>query len=131
MAEAYKLHFSERGIPLVYYGVLNEKPILTVENYSKWYNLYYVYPDGEVSPVLEPAYDFAERELLKIAYGLTGEAKQDFPTMVRGDHIYNPFALKFIAGYVGGFVYPQSEEIIIGRWELEYHRHYMNSDWEG
>ncbi len=43
---------SDRGMPLVYVGEPPpERPILTVENYCKWYSLYLVKPGGWVEAV--------------------------------------------------------------------------------
>ncbi|AMO35323.1 hypothetical protein [Lysinibacillus sphaericus] len=48
------VYFSERGIPLLsqYFEDVNEnelmKPLLTMENYEKWYSMYIIYPDGKV-----------------------------------------------------------------------------------
>lgn len=41
-------YLSDRQIPLVYNERPQDKPVLTVENYCKWYNLYLVMPNGEV-----------------------------------------------------------------------------------
>lgn len=44
-------YVSERGHPLVYAGEPSDRPVLTVENYCKWYNLYAVDTDGTVIAV--------------------------------------------------------------------------------
>ena len=42
------MYLSERGHTLVYWSPPSEVPVLTVENYVKWYGLYLVHPDGRV-----------------------------------------------------------------------------------
>jgi len=44
----YNIYFSDRGIPLLYNSKPLDRPILTVENYSKWYKLFLIMPDGSV-----------------------------------------------------------------------------------
>ncbi len=48
-------YFSERGIPLITQWFEDEsediKPILTMENYMKWYSMYIIYPDGKVESI--------------------------------------------------------------------------------
>jgi len=51
-------YFSERGIPLVYWGQPPNKPTITVENYMKWYTLYVIKPNGEVTQLNTHDYDF-------------------------------------------------------------------------
>lgn len=57
-------YFSERGIPLITQWFEDEdevvKPILTMENYEKWYSMYIIYPNGiveKVPPSLEDTCD--------------------------------------------------------------------------
>lgn len=45
----HKIYLSPRGIPLVYMGSKPDKPVITCENTSKWYKLFLVEMDGEVS----------------------------------------------------------------------------------
>lgn len=53
MKLSFKSRFrSDRDIPLITQDV-GSKPMLTVENYIKWYELYVITPDGEVKDVYE------------------------------------------------------------------------------
>jgi len=58
------IYFSERGIPLITQWFEDDveafNPILTLENYEKWYSMYIIYPNGkveQVSPSLDDTYD--------------------------------------------------------------------------
>ncbi len=42
------VYYSPRGLPLVYMGPPALRPVLTVENYPKWYEIFMVMPDGSV-----------------------------------------------------------------------------------
>lgn len=44
----YCLYFSDRDMPLVYCWSNPETPVITVENYCKWYTIHVVMPDGSV-----------------------------------------------------------------------------------
>jgi len=46
-----RFYFSNRNLPLIYYGEPSEKPVITVENYLKWYDLYLVLPTGSVERI--------------------------------------------------------------------------------
>jgi hypothetical protein len=90
-----RVYMSERGHPLVYHGSPGKVPILTVENYLKWYSLYLVNPDGSVEPV-------------------------DFPEDGYCDHVPYPAAVEEMAadrGWVGCY---ESLEMIVGRYVLEF-----------
>jgi len=53
---------SKRDIPLITQEV-EDKPMLTVENYLKWYDLYVISTDGVVTPVRQLENDEVEQEL--------------------------------------------------------------------
>lgn len=100
---AYRMFFSDRGLPLVLCQAPVFMPTLTVENYCKWYRLYLVHPDGRVAPV-------------------------DFPEWAEGvddgqaayvDHVPNPNAVVAWANRSGYAVDSQSHEMMVGRWEME------------
>ena len=44
----YCIYFSDRGIPLLYTNAPIDIPVLTVENYCKWYKLFLINPNGSV-----------------------------------------------------------------------------------
>ncbi|MBD8523812.1 hypothetical protein [Lysinibacillus fusiformis] len=48
-------YFSERGIPLITQWLEDAgeeiSPVLTMENYEKWYCMYIIYPSGKVEKV--------------------------------------------------------------------------------
>lgn len=101
----YKVFLSDRGIPLVYMGGLTQKPVLTVENYCKWYGFYLVHQDGTVTSVDEDAYH---------------KAMHADPEAVSGDHVYSPRMMRIIADQLGAHLCNQSLEMVVGRWMLEW-----------
>lgn len=102
----YRFHFTERGQPTVYVRAPSDKPVLTVANYCKWYELYLVNPDGSVtevdSTVIHEVCD-----------------KIDGATWV--DHIYSPQLFYGVAELLGAYYCSESAEVIVGRWLLENH----------
>jgi hypothetical protein len=52
-----RTYISPYGNPLVYTGEPGERPILTCENYCKWYALFAVLPDGTIDRVDFPGQD--------------------------------------------------------------------------
>lgn len=102
-------YFSQRAIPLVYTGKPGEKPILTVENYCKWYTLYAVFPDGRVRPV--DYSEYGELELKSEAHGGVSH--------LWSDHIPYPPSCEKIAEHLGMDWDDQSLEMIHGRYQLE------------
>lgn len=97
-----RLYYSERDIPLVFYGEPLATIVVTVENYCKWYGLHLVNQSGEVCRVPFPD-DFCQ----------SGETAYC-------DHVPNPQVVRRWAHAMGYTVCDQSIEMIIGRWELEY-----------
>ncbi len=109
MSRRIKHFYSERGIPLIHYRDHAESfshvhSTLTVENYCKWYELYWINPDGKVEKV-----DCSWYEEFRTFTGKTAWA----------DHVPNPEMLDFSADSVGASVCPESREMVIGRWETE------------
>lgn len=94
---ATAVYFSDRQLPLVYHHAMRptDKPVLTVENYLKWYCLYLVRPDGSVEAV-------------------------DFPEDGYCDHVPFPAAVLRMADERGWHVCTESMEMMIGRFMLEY-----------
>lgn len=108
----YKLWFSERGIPLVYCGPApKDVPVLTVENYCKWYTLYLIKPNGIVE-----AY-YPNKKLEKECYEKFG--------FYNGDHNYQPSAVQYIADKEEFILHEEAIEMIIGRYEMEIKGNYQ------
>jgi hypothetical protein len=95
---------SDRNIPLVYqFNKSISEPVLTVENYPKWYNLYLVNPD---------------RSVIKVEF----DALQDFTPKNESsyeDHVPNPHAVTKYAVKLGYDLDEQSYEMMVGRWIIE------------
>ena len=89
-----KVYKSDRGMLLVFQEIDAGIPVLTVENYCKWYCLYLVDSSGDVTPV-------------------------DFPEDGYTDHVPYPDAVEALAESRGWVVDEQSMEMIIGRYMLE------------
>lgn len=53
-------YYSERGKQLIYIGSPADKPIITIENYTKWYNLYKVDTDGIVTKITDDIPDWLD-----------------------------------------------------------------------
>lgn len=100
----YKTYFSDRNIPLVYVGPLLDTPIITVENYCKWYSLFAVMPDGKVRKITPEEIE---------------EATDDFSNAWHIDHNFHPLLLNKLAEMFKGEVCSQSLEMVAGRWVME------------
>ena len=96
---------SPRGFELFCDGVC-DRPVITVENYMKWYDLFAIHPNGQVTVV-----DGREFE-----HGFYTEYDQS----AYGDHIFNPYFVLYLAGKLGMDVCLPALEVIIGRWEIEH-----------
>ena len=90
---------SNRGHPLLAQTTQN-KPILTLEAYSKWYNIHLLHPDGTVTEV-------ESEVILKAAPGLWI------------DHNYHPMALILVAMHLDVYYCELSLELAAGRCVLE------------
>lgn len=91
-----RLYYSDRQIPLVYYGDPPREPILTVENYMKWYDIHVVRPDGGVSVV--------DHDLIAEAWC---------------DHNFKPWICHQLAHELGYEWHDESLEMVIGRYVTE------------
>ena len=98
--QQHKLYYSPRGIPLMVTQT-KAKPVLCVENYCKWYDLFLVHPDGHVTVVPSE---------------ITGVG---FDHGWRVDHNIHPKLLGFLAHQNDWIVCSQSEELVAGRWSIE------------
>lgn len=88
---------------MLYDGPLLPHPVLTVERYCKWYDLYLVLPDGTVRGVGAYPYD-------DFAVGETA----------MGDHCWNPAVVQRVAAHERWIVDDLSMELIAGRWVIEH-----------
>ena len=98
-----KQYFSDRDIPLVYYGRPPTHPTITVENYLKWYKLYVIHPNGLVTSLEFPW----EEDLSDV-----GESTV-------GDHVVNPRAVVRFADRHNFVVDAEALEMLTGRWVIE------------
>ena len=106
-----KQYFSNRGLPLVYYGPFPQQPLITVENYMKWYSIYLVTPEGTVKVV---EFMTVEDDLLDVSFSTKRSIS------IVGDHCINPDAVEAWAQKKGYEVDGNSLEMMIGRWETEH-----------
>jgi hypothetical protein len=95
---------SKRGHPLVFCGIPQSIPVLTVENYLKWYGLELVMLDGTVEEV-----GFGELQALADERGT--------PAYV--DHVPDPTLVQALAERRGWELDAVSYEVMVGRWESE------------
>lgn len=99
----YRLHFSGRGVPLVWVTrPLRDRAVLTVENYTKWYSLFLIHPNGAVEEVPFPDDKWARGNESAFC-----------------DHVPNPNAVQRFAADKGYGIDDQAYEMMVGRWELE------------
>lgn len=109
---SYHTHLSEREIPLVYILGFADKPVITVENYPKWYGLYLVMPNRTIKKWEDiPFQDDNE---------FVGKSNES----AYCDHAFNPKYVQFLAEKYDYILCDQSLEILIGRWEMEYKENY-------
>lgn len=91
---------SHRDIPLVMTEPNSQGPLLTVENYVKWYDIYIVFPDGRIQ---------------KVPYELFWEGKGTG----WHDHVPNPKACQMVAEKLNAEWDECSFEMIVGRYMME------------
>lgn len=105
---------SDRDIPLICQGVHN-CPVITVENYIKWYTLYVIHPDERVESLCYPGF----------------ENHLDEPQGEMGfhDHCPNPRAVCKMAERLGYDVDEVSLDAITGRWHIEVENFDPNDNW--
>ena len=109
---------SDRGIPLVCQSAGNI-PVLTVENYCKWYDLYLVFPDGKVEAVQS---DDARCQVMQET---DNECMARYRESAYGDHTFNPRAVCLLAIKLKAQLDMEAYEMIVGRWEIEYKNNYQ------
>lgn len=100
-----KVYLSSRGIPLLCQTPSSfGKPIVTMENYCKWYGVYILHPDGRV--------ESADHDLLS-------EICDEVNYCLMGDHNYHPRLLNELAKKIGGTADYRAIEATGGRWVSE------------
>jgi hypothetical protein len=105
---------STRNLPLLLSSPATTIPIITVENYIKWYDLYVVHPNGTVHTIAEvPAYANAAKQIEQAFVARTGKSAQ-------GDHIWHPGYVQMLATNLGFLVDEIALETLIGRWFMEH-----------
>lgn len=103
---ACRLYMSDRDIPLIYVDSPLDVPIITLENYIKWYSVFVILPSGEVQKVPVQKIEEANESGSWVA-----------------DHCFHPKLLYRLAKMYGGSVDSQAVEIAIGRWIEEINGH--------
>src|ERR1700744_38936 len=94
---------SGRGVPLIWSTDNDpDRVVLTVEHYTKWYDLYLVHRDGRVETI-----QFPDSEWCK-----GGES----PFV---DHVPNPSVVLRFAEKSGYEIDERAFEIMVGRWHIE------------
>ena len=109
MASSYRIYWSRRPAPLVFTGDEGagegrDVPVLTVENFAKWYGLYLVHPDGRVE---------------EIDFGVLEDAARKLGVSPYVDHVPRPEVVEATASARGWILDEASREVIVGRWRLE------------
>lgn len=99
-----KVYYSERGNALLYAGPTPTKPILTLENYCKWYGVYKVNPDDTVEHV--------DPEILS-------EVSKKYPDALMGDHNFQPHFLYRLAQYMKVDIDKTAIDVAGARWLQE------------
>ena len=108
--EVLSVYFSERNEPLVARFV-GDEPVVTVENYVKWYGLYVIFPP--------------DLHVEKFHFGhLEGYTKHSAYV----DHVPNPAAVQRWADSMGFEVDPNSLEMMLGRWLFESRNTFLDND---
>jgi hypothetical protein len=101
----YRTYFSPRGIPLLYIGEPCEVPVVTLENYTKWYEIFLVMPDGSVQAV--PSNIVSNIDDPKVGLLWVG-------------HHFHPRLLYRLADYYNGCTDERAVETAAGRWMIEH-----------
>lgn len=106
---AHQLYFSKRGHPLITTET-SDKPILTVENYCKWYSIQVLMPDGEVK---------------ELCHDIITEVEHLLPTGCGAvDHNYHPQLLEILSIYLDMHYSNEAVEMITGRYVIEVNEKY-------
>lgn len=119
MATEYRTYYSERGMPLLYVHEPDTIPVVTLENYTKWYTLHTVNPDGSVT---------------KIDGRILSEVMDKYHDAAWTDHRFSPRFIYRLAQHLGADVDERAIECALGRWMLEgdyaHASHHEPDDWD-
>lgn len=96
---------SDRGMALLYVGEPLDLPVITLENYIKWYNIFMVMPDGTVQTV---------------PIEMVQKALDESRTALQIDHNFHPELLDRLGELLNAEVDERATEVATGRWVLEY-----------
>lgn len=98
-------YVSYRGTPLLAQEPDQyNRPIVTMENYCKWYSVEILHPDGKVESA-----DVGKLEEIQERLGMC----------LIIDHCYHPRLLNELAKEIGGLADDLAIEMTTGRWVLE------------
>ena len=103
LSKGYRLYRSCRGHVLLYHGDPQDKPVLCVEDYCKWYEIFAIMPVGNVVAIMPASYQMVD---LKVGNCWS-------------DHCINPKACQGIADTLGAVWCDRSLEVITGRYQLK------------
>lgn len=97
----HKLYFTGRGKPLITTQTY-DKPIVTVENYEKWYSIFALHPDGTVTAIDSKEWiGFATDNGMWVG------------------HRFHPSVLEYVGALFDYYVDPIAVEVCVGRWNEE------------
>lgn len=104
MSKYNRVYLSDREMPLLYMGEPLDKPVITLENYTKWYRIFMVLPTGEVETIDSDAVLATNDKLL-----------------VQGwlDHLYHPQLLIRLGKDLNAYTDERALECAGGRWLRE------------
>lgn len=106
------MYRSPRGHLLAYFDATATMPVIAIELYLKWYELFVIMPDGTVEP-----FQFVRLDELSGKMGMSPYV----------DHTPNPLVIARWAVENDYFVSELSMELIIGRWEREGKNNYEST----
>lgn len=101
--DAPDCYLSDHYHPLMCNKPSERCPIITVENYEKWYSVYLLHPDGKVEAV--------PPEVLELV--------GCYDNGWWYDHVFHPKLLIALAKHYKGWVPDTTLEIVTGRWISE------------
>lgn len=97
------IYFSPRGSMLLWHGEATKEPVITLENTSKWYEIYMVSLEGVLQVPIELIEEISDKEGIQLWV----------------DHLYHPRLLYRLAEHYKGYVDPIAIEVATGRWLQE------------
>lgn len=97
------VYFSPRGNMLLWHAEATKEPVITLENASKWYEIYMVSLEGVVQVPIELIEEISDKEGIQLWV----------------DHLYHPRLLYRLAEHYKGYADPIAIEIATGRWLQE------------